>query len=84
MLHLANGVISCGVIRRCILASSVAVYERIKAYDASFAAIGNHLYLLAVARFETYSRRGGNIKVAAEGQRAVKLKLAVHLEEVEV
>ena len=84
MLHLANGVISRRIICWCVLAACVAVYKSIETYDASLAAIGNHLHLLAVARLETYGRCGGNVKVATKGQCALKLKVAVHLEEVEV
>jgi hypothetical protein len=73
-----------GVVRRLILCAGVAIYQRVEAYDTLFATIGDNLYLFAVARLEAYGCGGGDVKVAPECRRTVKLKIAINLEEMEV
>lgn len=84
VFHLSYGVMACGVVGWGILTTGVAINERIKAYYTLLTTKRNNLHILAVARLEAYGGGSGYVEVAAEGQRAVELQVAIHLEEVEV
>ena len=84
VFHLSYGVMARGVVGWGILATCVAINERIKAYYTLLTTKRNNLHILAVARLEAYGGGSWYVEVAAEGQRAVELQVAIHLEEVEV
>ena len=66
------------------LATSVAIHQSAKAHHALLAPKGYQLDGLALARLETYCGGGGDVKMLAEGLRAVELQKAIDLEEVKV
>lgn len=71
-------------IGRGILPARVTIGKIIKAYDAPFATIFYNLHLAAIARLEADGSSGWDIEVHTECGCAVKLQIAVHLEEMKM
>lgn len=83
-MYSAQGPLVRRQIGRGILAARVTIGKIIKAYDAPFATIFYNLHLATIARLEADGGSCGNVKMHAECGCAVKLQIAVHLEEMKM